>query len=59
MKLLGAAYLIYLGARMFMSAKSVELTMPQVQRASVLYARSAMASLRTCSTPRSHCFFLH
>ena len=37
-KLLGAAYLIYLGARMFMSAKSVELTMPQVQRASVLSA---------------------
>ncbi len=37
-KLLGAAYLIYLGVRMFMSAKPAELAVPQVQRAGVLTA---------------------
>jgi threonine/homoserine/homoserine lactone efflux protein len=34
-KLLGAAYLIYLGARMFMSPKLAESGMPKVQRAGV------------------------
>ena len=37
-KLLGGAYLIYLGARMLMSAQPAELALPQVQRAGVLGA---------------------
>ena len=56
-KLLGAAYLIYLGARMFMTAKSVELTMPQVQRASI---RSAFRDgiLTNVLNPKVALFFL-
>lgn len=37
-KLLGAAYLIYLGARMLMSTKSTEPAMPQLRRAGALGA---------------------
>ena len=37
-KLLGGAYLIYLGARMLISAQPAELALPQAQRAGVLGA---------------------
>ena len=37
-KLLGAAYLIYLGARMLLSAKPAEPAMPELQRAGALNA---------------------